>query len=305
MQKYELETTNLFYIHNFNVIGGVETFIYEIAKKYHKYDITVVYQTGDIYQIRRLQHLVRVHKYRGGLIKCKKAFFNYEADIIDNVEANEYVRIIHAMYITNKISAGIHPKITSYLCVSEPAKDEWEQLTGIKGRVCKNPLTITEDERVEPLQLISATRLTAEKGKERMIRLAYELDRAGIEYIWYVFTNDKNEINNPNVVYLTPRLNVRPFIKAIRGKGYGVQLSDCEGDCYFTRECEALGVPLIVTPCPSFNRQGLVDGINCYYVPFDMKNIDVKRFLKIPSYEPYLIEDEWEDNLIKVESNDQ
>lgn len=298
MKEYELEAVNVFYLHNFNVIGGVETFIYEIAKKYHKYDITVIYQDGDIKQVRRLEKLVRVHKWRKGYIKCKKIFCNYECDILDWVDAEDYVRIIHAMYITNKISPSIHPKITSYLAVSEPAAKEWYELTGLKARVCKNPLSLTEEEKQEPLQLISCTRLTAEKGKDRMIQLSYELDKAGINYIWYVFTNDKNAIDNPNVVYVTPRLNVRPFIQAIRGKGYGVQLSDCEGDCYFTRECEAFGVPLIVTPVPSFKKQGLVDGINCYYVPFDMNNIDVKRFLNIPSYEPYLIEDEWLDNLI-------
>jgi len=32
--------SNVFYIPHFNVIGGIETYIYELVKKYHKYDIT-------------------------------------------------------------------------------------------------------------------------------------------------------------------------------------------------------------------------------------------------------------------------
>ena len=39
---------NLFYLHNISPIGGVETFLYEIALKYGKaYDITIMYKNGD------------------------------------------------------------------------------------------------------------------------------------------------------------------------------------------------------------------------------------------------------------------
>ena len=31
-----IESKNIFYVSNFNVIGGVETFIYELAKKFVK-----------------------------------------------------------------------------------------------------------------------------------------------------------------------------------------------------------------------------------------------------------------------------
>ena len=74
------------------------------------------------------------------------------------------------------------------------------------------------------------------------------------------------------------------------------------GDCYFTRECEALGVPLIVTPIPSFEEQGLIEGKNCYYMPFDMDNINIERLLNIPSYEPYIAQDNWINILIKSKS---
>lgn len=297
MKKYEIECSNLFYVSNLNVIGGVETFIYELAKKYNKYDITVVYKTGHVNQLERLMKYVRVYKYKEGKIKCKKCFCNYETDILENIDADEYIQIIHAMFKTNRITPRIHPKINRYLAVSKIAADEWEELTGRHADVCRNPLTMSEDKPV--LFLISATRLTPEKGKNRMEKLARDLDIAGIDYLWYVFTNDNNAIDNPNMIFIKPRLNIRPIIASIKGKGYGVQLSDCEGDCYFTRECEALGVPLIATPIMSFKEQGLQEGVNCYYVPFDMKKTNVERFLNIPSYKGYIGNDKWEDNLIK------
>ena len=303
MKEYEISASNVFYVSNFNVIGGVETYIYELARKYNDYDIAVVYKTGHPKQIRRLMKYVKVYKYKGGFIKCKKFFCNYETDIIDNVDAEEYTQIIHAMFKTNKITPRIEPKIQRYLAVSTIARDEFRELTGINAEVCRNPLQITEEEKKPILTLISATRLTQEKGKDRMERLANELTRKRIDFIWYVFTNDDKTINNDNVVYCKPRLNIRPILNQVKGKGYGVQLSDCEGDCYFTRECEALGIPLIVTPIPSFIEQGLKEGVNCYYVPFDMKDINVDRFTKIPTYEGYIKEDTWIEQLVKDKSN--
>lgn len=310
-----IESKNVFYVSNFNIIGGVETYIFELARKYKDYDITVIYKTcydknmrlAEINeQIYRLKKYVRVIKYNGEKIKCKKAFFNYETDIIDNIEAEEYIQLIHAMFKTQGIMPKICPKITKYFCVSQSAGQEWEELTGFKCEYCRNPLTITEEERKETLFLVSATRLTYEKGKSRMISLANQLDNAGVNYLWFVFTNDKNAIDNPNIIYLPPRLDVRPFIASIKGKGYGVQLSNCEGDCYFTRECEALGIPLLVTPIASFKEQGLIDGVNCYYLPFNMQNIDIQKIAtKIPEYEPYLKEDTWNKFLVKGNSTYQ
>ena len=293
-----IESANIFYISNFNIIGGVETFIYELSRKYKDLDITIIYKKGSYPQIKRLKKYVRVVKYNNQKVKCKRAFFNYETDIIDNIESKDYIQIIHAMWKTQELTPVLNPKINKYFAVSEIAAKEWEEITCIKPQVVRNPLTITTEEKKEVLYLISATRLTEEKGKDRMIALSKILDHAGINYLWLVFTYDKDAIDSPNVVYMKPTLNIRPYIASVKGRGYGVQLSDCEGDCYFTRECEGLGVPLLVTPIPSFKEQGLEDGKNCYYLPFDMSNIDVDKIVNnIPKYKAYGIEDSWDKEL--------
>lgn len=298
-----IKSKNVFYVSNFNTIGGVETYIYELARKYKDYDITIIYKTGDVNQIKRIREYVRILRYTGEPIECDRAFFNYETDIIDKIKAKEYIQLIHAMFKTQGIHPRIEPKITQYFCVSESAGKEWEELTGFKCKRVRNPLQITEEEKKPVLYLISATRLTPEKGKDRMKILADKFTNAGYRIIWLVFTNDSLAIDHPDVFYLPPRLDIRPFLASIKGKGYGVQVSNCEGDCYFTRECEALGVPLIVTPIPSFKEQGLVDGKNCYYVPFDMEDIDIDKIAtKIPQYEPFLKEDGWKDELVKGKS---
>lgn len=295
--------TNLFYVANFNAIGGVETFIFELARKYADYDITVVYKKGDPKQVKRLRKYVRVVLYRGQKFKCKKAFFNYETDIIHNIEAEEYIQLIHACFKSGQIPPIVNPKITKYLCVSERAGKEWEELTGLKSEHFRNPLKLTKEEKEIPLILVSATRLTKEKGKKRIEALIKSLDDAGVNYIWFIFTNDSEAIDNPNVIWLKPRLNIRPFLATVKGRGYGVQLSDTEGDCYFTRECEALGLPLLVTPVPSFAEQGLKDGENCYYLPFDMEEIDVDKIVNnIPKYKAYCKSDGWDKILVDSKS---
>lgn len=132
------------------------------------------------------------------------------------------------MFKTQRIKPIIDNRIDEWLAVSEGAQREWYELTGIKPKLIRNPLQIVEEEKEPVLWLISATRLTPEKGKDRMISLANQLDNAGIKYIWLVFTNDTEAINNPNIVYMKPKINIRPYIASIKNKGYGVQLSDCE-----------------------------------------------------------------------------
>ena len=86
MKEKTITGANIFYVSNFNIIGGIETFIYELARKYSDYDITVVYKTGDQDQLERLRKHVKVRQYQGQKIKAKKAFFNYSD--MNRLEAN-------------------------------------------------------------------------------------------------------------------------------------------------------------------------------------------------------------------------
>ena len=65
--------------------------------------------------------------------------------------------------------------------MSQSVCDVFTELTGLPCTLCYNPITIEKPKRV--LYLISATRLTREKGKDRILKLAKALDNAGIPYI--------------------------------------------------------------------------------------------------------------------------
>ena len=263
--------TNIFYFDRLNKIGGVETFFYEIAKKFCDNDITVFYTYGDLKQIQRLKKLIRVVKYTGQKIKCKKAFFNYNLRPIENIQAERYYEIIHANYKDLGINPNVHPKIDEYIGVSQSVCDAFTELTGLPCTLCYNPITIEKPKKV--LYLISATRLTREKGKDRILKLAKALDDAGIPYIWTIFTNDTKEIKHPRIIFMEPQLNIRDYIAK---SDYTVQLSDTEAYCYTMIESLLLNVPVIVTPWACLKELNITNEYG-FILPFDMSNIPVKE----------------------------
>lgn len=287
---------NIFYFDNLNVVGGVETFLYYVAKKYCKRDITVYYKEADKGQLRRLKKYVRVKKYSGEIIKCKKAFFNYNPSIIDNVEAEEYIQVIHLDYKLQGVEPKLNPKITRYIGVSKAVAKHFEELTGIKAEVVYNPIAVDEEGRV--LKLVSATRLTPEKGKARMERLGNLLNMLGIPYIWLIFTDDINAIDNPNMIYMKPRLDIASYIKEA---DFLVQLSTSEAYCFSVVESLVLKTPVIVTDLEVYKEIGLDDN-NSIRLDLDFKEIDLNRLLKTYDFKYTPKKDGWDKLLDNTKS---
>ncbi len=288
---------NIFYFRVLNSIGGIETFFYYLAKKYKDWDITVYYSTGDARQVRRLRQYVRVKRYEGERIQCDKAFFNFNVDIIDNVDAKEYIQIAHGDYKAMGITPNTHPKLTKYLGVSKQVCDTYKEVTGFDTELVYNPIEIDKPKKV--LNLISATRLTDEKGKPRMEKLGKMLDEAGIPYIWTIFTDDTDAIQNKNIAYMKPRLDI---INYIANADYLVQLSDNEGYCYSVVEALTVGTPVIVTDCPVFRELG-VDKSNGFILDFDLSNVPIDKIYKgLPKFKYTPKEDNWGKILAKGKS---
>lgn len=292
---------NIFYFRVINAIGGIESFFYYLAKKYQDWDITIYYEVGDPVQIKRLKKFVRVKRYNGELIKCDKAFFNFNLDIIDNVQAKEYIQIAHGDYKAMNLKPNTHPKITKCLGVSKQVCDTYKEVTGYDTELVYNPIEIEKPKKV--LNLISATRLSSEKGKGRMKKLAKLLDEAKIPYIWTIFTDDTDAIKNPNIAYMKPRLDITDYVA---NADYLVQLSDNEGYCYSVIESLMVGTPVLVTDCPVFKELGVVNGKNGFILDFDLNNIQIDKIYKgLPKFEYKPKEDTWSKYLAKGKSSYQ
>ena len=292
---------NLFYFAEINKIGGVETFYYYLAKKYKDRDIVIVYKVGDEKQIARLRQYVRVIQFNGQRFSCEKAFFNYTIDIIDYIDAEEYIYVAHGDYKAIGIMPNYNPKLTGYVGVSKQVCTTFKEITGRDIELSYNPICVERPQKM--LRLISATRLTVEKGKKRIEALANLLDKKGILYTWEIFTDDANLIRNDSIVYRKPRLDI---IRFIASADYLVQLSDHEGYCYSVVEALSVGTPVIVTDCPVFRELGIESGKNGFILPHDMSDVPIDAILKgLPKFEYKTKADNWSKILAKGESQYQ
>lgn len=305
---------NIFYFKTINKIGGTEQYLYEIAKKYCKYDITMFYDKIDPFQLKRLKRLVRCkQRVKGEKIKCEKAFYNYNIDLIEDVEAKEHIFVCHGIYqILDMIPPIKHPKLTKAIAVSDYAnkmlKEYAKKLNvDIPIETCYNPLTIEPKENV--VIIVSACRLNDKvKGGGRTLKLIEALDKhcanTKDNYLWLIFSNAINkEIKSPNVVLMKPRIDIRPYIAMV---DYVAQLSDdMETFCYTTNEALSYGVPIITTPL-SVNKELPITSNENIVLNWDCSNIDevvndifkkeVKPFEYIPP------KDGWEKQLDKTKN---
>lgn len=269
---------NVFYQYNLNIIGGIETFLYELARlcSENKRDLTIVYMIGDENQIRRLRKYCKCISYQEieKPIKCKRAFFNYALDIIDSIEAEEYIQLVHADF-KSEILKGYpllqSDKITKYYAVSKNNAKSFLELTGKEIDVIYNPLTLDDEPKI--MTLVSAQRLTNEKGPQRLEKLIQELDNNNIPYVWHIFSNERLSVKSENVVYHSPTLEIRRWLKYA---DYVVLLSDTEGFPYTAYESLGLGTPLIITKLPILSELG-ADSSNSIILDFDLSNLDVRN----------------------------
>lgn len=310
--------TNLFYFRKISKIGGTEQFLYEIAKKYHDIDITIYYDEADYFQLQRLKKLIRCKKrVKGEVVKCDRAFFNFNLDMIDDVESTEnyYAFVSHANYEELGYKPPIqHPKLTHFIGVSQFATDkldEWAERLGLKIKTekCLNPLTLEPKEKV--LIFVSAARLDdVVKGGKRIQTMIEAADRycakTGRHYLWLIFSNPnvKADIKSKNVTIMPPRVDVRPYIAMA---DYVIHLpNDMETYCYTDNEALGYGVPIVTTPLSVLKELPIDDNMKlvCNY---DMSNVDevveemFTREVKPFKYE--IPEDGWGKFLKNIKSN--
>jgi len=292
--------SNVFYYSHLTPIGGIETWLWNIAKKYGStYDITVLYSFADKAQLRRLQQFVRVQRWTGQQIKCKRVFVCYDAkDFLAHVQAEEYCLVVHGDYLALGYPAPQLPKITKVLGVSQVVCDSYRKQTGREIELCYNPQTPIKARKV--LRLVSATRMAPEKAPERFKILADALDAAKIPFSWDIFTNSPPVFSNPSVSWKPPRLDVIDFIASA---DYLVQPSITEGEPYSLNEALSVGTPVIVTDFPAAHEIGVKDGVNGFILPQNMERIpvdDIAKGLKKFKYKPPA--DRWDELLEPGES---
>ena len=271
-----IRTQVVMYIGNAHPIGGVETFIYNFCKEMCElYDIIVVYSEHmDAMQIARLSEFVQVMRnpVNKGII-CDTLISNrITDDVPDNIKYKKKVQMCHTCQMRENYQ--IKRGWDDIVFVSKVAADSFRDQAP-EYKVIHNMLSTEKPKKT--LLLISAQRMTYEKGEQRIIDLAESFVRKGIPFLWIIFTRSRLSRHVPGVVVADPTLNAKDFFKRA---DYIVCLSDIEAYGYTLAEAMQLGVPVLTTPIGVLDEIGFKDGENGYIVPFNIEEADVEKYYK-------------------------
>lgn len=269
----------LLYAEFLNRVGGITSFLDYWSQLFKdEYKIALMCdRMEDGVVARFMRHIDVLRPNNNEPISCDTVIVNRLRDKIPgNVTYKKSIQVCHCC----KVPGMSIPKNRDYLInVSEYSKQTWgSEAAG--GTVIRNMVKKSKD---RPLILVSATRIGAgDKGDndKRFRILADKLNRAGISFLWFNFS-DKPLGNAPrNFINLASREDVQGFMQVA---DYVVQLSTYEACSMTVQEALVNHVPLICCPVPSFAEQGVKDGINAHVVPFDM-DFDVNILMDVPSF---------------------
>lgn len=277
------------------IIGGIETFLYNFTKNMgNEYDILLLYKEAPNEQLDRLPDTVRHTQYNPETTYiCNTFVINKIYDFKpENVFCNSVIRLVHGCKLAPNWSCPADDA-DLIIPVSKEVQKSWAtEWAGKPQNIVHNFVETTKPRRV--LRLISLTRLTHEKGGDRMLEMAEMLNKNNIPFIWLVFSNKDLDHLPHGMVRMEPTFDPSNYIA---DSDYLVQLSDSEGFGYSIVESLCLNTPVIVTDLPVLEEIGVKDGVNAHVVPFDM-NFDINKiYNNIPKfnyeYKNEKIKEEW------------
>ena len=277
----------ILYHNNLLKFGGVDTFVYNFVKKMNKYfDILFLYTTADKNNLERIKKYVKTEqyskdkKYICDICICASAWGQYPDSVI--AKTGRYIQMVHADYERAK-EVGFYyskwQKTTEHIGVSDYVCKIFKELYP-NEKITRIYNILDEVKETKPiLKLISATRVSKEKGYERMLKLAQELKKANIRFRWIIFTDlnlyNQKPFDLEEIVYMKPS---HDFFDYIKEADYGVQLSDTEGYSYFINECLQYGTPVICTNFPSA-YESVENEKNGYILDMNLSNLDINKII--------------------------
>jgi len=307
---------NIIFMPTISALGGIETYVYELVKKYKDLDIAVVSKRCDENQAKRIKKYCRLYIHNNQKIECKVAIINYDQSIIDYINKDaEIYQTIHADY-TNAIydhRPQPHPRVKAFIAITKFLQDNMKDMLAPNEMILSyNPLTVEE---TKPIIIVSATRLHAHKGVARMEALINEMDKRGVNYIWFCITNDTGVISHPNVIMVPTRLDISNWLGIAT---YVALFSDSEACSYCLSEALYRNIPILTTPLPYLKEIGVEDGKNAYIMDFDCHNAGeiAEKIVNVPKFKFDKMEDrygeifskdkstyeEWKNRLVQVQA---
>ena len=288
-KPYKRDT--IIYFSCLHTIGGIETWIYNLGKRY---EFSVLYDKADKEQLKRLNDIgVETILNVEQPIECDTLLFMLWGNKT-NIKAKKKYLFLHGVY-NNIEEVGTIPEYDKIYAVSKVASNSFYKVTGIKPKVLYNPIEI--EYKNKPLIFGVFSRLSKEKGKDRIIYLLNKLVEHNKQFLMFIFTDLPFDYGDNRVVFIKPTLDIIGWMEKM---DYIVQLSDTEAGSYTIQEALKIGKPLIITKLPILEEFGINES-NAKILEFDMSNLDIEDLWDIPTVKKWKepISKEWSDIMKK------
>jgi len=276
--------------------GGVTTFTVHLCNLLSKFhDVTFVYR-------KRSDHPLPN-------VTCKmysrRMKYDFDIWILASAwgpapEINRGIQVIHADLSATRFRYRKNPGTIHHVAVSRLAKKSFlEKFPQLTCDVIPNilPFKKYKKRKNKVLTLITCSRITKEKGFDRMVRLASMIDQP---FKWIVYGKN-NSSYSKKWIKDNPQFEYKGYIngveKEISKADYLVQLSDSEGMPYSILEALQQQTPVIVTNYPSASE--LVNSSNGMILKMDLSDFKGIREIKPPPFRQDSIQ-KWSSLLLRV-----
>ena len=274
-------------------IGGIETWDYNLAKIFEGRNLKFVFSYMDLDQALRISEYCDVElDHPTKYYKCDvfiSANYDGGAIMLDRVSARKKYQTIHSDFKSMKekvvgwksFKLKLDPRFDAVLSASDTARKGLKDGFGIDSTVVQNPLAKMDD---KPLVLITLSRASAEKGIDKVIKMAKELDRRNLNFIWLLATTLKTAPQYEKQIRAIKQFVVVPPTiyaqRLLHTADYLCQFSLTEAYCYSIHEALQAGIPVIATEFAE-SKKVIKDGKNGYLLKQDFSNFDDKFINKI------------------------
>ena len=270
-------------------VGGVETFVYNWCWWLRNFfDIELLYCGGDPIRVGKMCRIVKCVKWEQDK--------TYECDIFIrnsvwgekpyNVKAKKMVEMRHANYKFLLDKGVLYDQYSDMGIKDIVACGEYvAQMSDLVLHDSPTPIKniLLPPKETQPvIHFVSFTRIDADKGWKRMLKLGDMCREAGIRFDYKIFTGNPMKCDREEYSFWKNRYDIWDYLADAT---YLVLLSDSEGLPYCVQEALSYKIPCIVTDVGGCTEL-IKDGVNGYVVPLDM-NFDIKKILNVPKCEEY------------------
>ena len=272
-------------------VGGIETVIYNLAKGLDKNGYKVVFTFKGVNEQKSLfkyAEVCDIAKLGEEDIHCDICLIASNHLIPTQIKAKRYFQWIHSDYKKYPIKLANKGNV-EYVAVTRHCARVIHELEKIDAKVIYNlvDLDFGKDKR-RILKLVTNSRISPEKGFNRMLLMAKKLKENNIRFVWTVCGDNVYDIAQfekvkgmfseiEEVSFVGYKRDVTPYLK---DADYLVLLSDFEGCPLAVLEALQMEVPCIVTDWNGVDEL-IEDGKNGYILDMQLKNLDEEKIKEI------------------------